>query len=238
MEYDLVYFEESLEKSNIKLSRQQIDQFILFYEMLIEKNKYMNLTSITEYKDVIIKHFIDSIYLINYFDINNLSVIDVGTGAGFPGIPLKIAFPSIKITLIDSLNKRVNFLNEVIKELKLDDIKVVHGRAEDLARKVEFRENYDISVSRAVANLSVLLEYNVPFLKNGGHFISYKGDLSLDEINQSKMALSLLNSNIEQIYSFKLPNSEYKRNLIQISKNSNISKIYPRKAGLPEKSPL
>jgi len=198
----------------------------------------MNLTSITEYKDVVIKHFIDSIYIINYFDISNLSIIDVGTGAGFPGIPIKIAFPDTKITLIDSLNKRVGFLNDVIKTLQLKDIKAVHGRAEDLAKKADFRESFDVSVSRAVANLSVLLEYNIPFLKNGGHFISYKGDLSLDEINQSKTALSLLNSNIEQIYSFKLPNSEYKRNLLQIRKNSNISKIYPRKAGTPEKNPL
>ena len=179
MEYDLTLFEKGLEELGIALSQEQKKQFITYYEYLVEKNKVMNLTAITEYNEVILKHFLDSLSIVKVgsFDQKKLpgkSVIDIGTGAGFPGIPLKIAFPELKITLLDSLNKRVNFLNEVIEMLGLKDVTALHGRAEDYAKQKEHREKYDFCVSRAVANLSTLSEYCIPFVKEGGSFISYK----------------------------------------------------------------
>ena len=179
MNYDCTSFIRDLKEFQIEISEEQTKQFLAYYELLTEWNSFMNLTAITEFNEVMKKHFVDSLSLIKAVpDINekSYSLIDVGTGAGFPGIPLKIMFPSIKVVLLDSLNKRISFLNEVIDKLELKDIQAFHGRAEDYAKQKEYRENFDMCVSRAVANLSTLSEYCLPFVKKGGYFISYKSD--------------------------------------------------------------
>ena len=234
------FMERKLQKEDLLLSEKQIEQFFNYYQMIIEKNKVMNLTTITDMEDVIIKHFIDSLTLIRAED--NLkdqicSIIDVGTGAGFPGIPLKIAFPNLKITLLDSLNKRVKFLNEVIEELNLDFITAVHGRAEDFGRDSDYREKFDYCVSRAVANLSTLSEYCMPFVKIGGYFIPYKSGKLEEELTNGRGAVKRLGGQIENIVTFTLPNSD-ERLLVKIKKVNHISGKYPRKAGLPSKEPL
>ena len=231
-------------KINIEISDDQINCFEKYYELLIEKNKVMNLTAITEKEDVIVKHFIDSIALIPYLtdkgiNINNkLKIIDIGTGAGFPGLPLKIMMPDVKFTLLDSLNKRVSFLNEVIDELKLKDIEVLHGRAEDYASDNKYREKYDICVSRAVANLSTLSEYCIPFVKEDGYFISYKAGESEEEINNSKNAIKILGGKINKVEEFVLPGTDASRVFVFIRKQELTDKKYPRKAGVPAKKPL
>ena len=237
MEYNLDHFLDELEKLNIELSDEQIWQLITFYEMLVEKNKVMNLTAITEFDEVLEKHFLDSIALIQVVNLYEpLQVMDMGTGAGFPGIPLKIAFPSLQVTLSDSLNKRILFLQEVIDELQLNGIEAIHGRAEDLSRKREYRENFDLVVSRAVANLSTLSEYCLPFAKVGGQFISYKsGDCDV-EVKAAEHAIEVLGGQITSITKFNL--GESKRAFIQIDKTKVTAKKYPRKAGTPSKEPL
>ena len=231
-------------KINIEISDDQINCFEKYYELLIEKNKVMNLTAITDKEDVIVKHFIDSIALIPYLldkgiNINNkLKIIDIGTGAGFPGLPLKIMMPDVKFTLLDSLNKRVSFLNEVIDELKLKDIEALHGRAEDYASDNKYREKYDICVSRAVANLSTLSEYCIPFVKEDGFFISYKAGESEEEINNSKNAIKILGGKINKVEEFVLPGSVASRVFVFIRKQELTDKKYPRKAGVPAKKPL
>ena len=195
MNYDLSKFKSMVDKLNIDLSDSQYDQFIKYYEMLIKWNEVMNLTAITEFDEVIVKHFVDSISLIKAIDVNKkINIIDIGTGAGFPGIPLKIAYPNLKITLLDSLNKRVGFLNEVISELELKDIEALHARSEDLGRDEEFREQYDLAVSRAVAYLPTLSEYCLPFVKVGGYYICMKGS-SIEELEDAKKAIEILNNN-------------------------------------------
>ena len=201
----------------------------------------MNLTAITEFEDVIIKHYIDSVSLVKAvpdLGTKEYKIIDIGTGAGFPGIPLKIMFPQLKITLLDSLNKRVQFLNEVISELKLEDIEAVHGRAEDFARQNSFRESYDLCVSRAVANLSTLSEYCLPFVKPNGLFISYKSEKIKDEYEEAKKAIMILGGKYKDQVEFILPGSDIYRNLFLIKKEKNTPLKYPRKAGLPSKEPI
>lgn len=231
-------------KINIEISDDQINCFEKYYELLIEKNKVMNLTAITDKEDVIVKHFIDSIALIPYLTDkgintnNDLKIIDIGTGAGFPGLPLKIMMPDVKFTLLDSLNKRVSFLNEVIDELELKDIEALHGRAEDYASDNKYREKYDICVSRAVANLSTLSEYCIPFVKEDGYFISYKAGESEEEINNSKNAIKILGGKINKVEEFVLPGTDVSRVFVFIRKLELTDKKYPRKAGVPAKKPL
>ncbi len=237
--YDTVQFENDLKALNISLSEIQIKQFLTYYEMLIEWNEVMNLTAITEYEEVMKKHFIDSISLIKAFDVGKeSSVIDVGCGAGFPGLALKIAYPNMKVTLLDSLNKRIQFLNAVIEKLNLDGITTIHGRAEDFAKDGKLRECFDLSVSRAVANLATLSEYCLPFVKVGGYFIPYKSEKVSDEIEEAKRALSVLGGNLVEQVEFMLPETDYYRNLLVIKKNKATPKKYPRKAGLPSKEPI
>lgn len=232
-------FEKLLEKLNIHLNEKQMFQFMKYYEMLIETNKVMNLTAITEYDEVVDKHFIDSLSLIQAIDLNQpLKVIDVGTGAGFPGIPLKIAFPQLKIVLLDSLNKRINFLNRVIETLELTDVETIHGRAEDFGRNPQYREQFDLCVSRAVANLSTLSEYCVPFIQVGGHFIPYKSGKVQEELETSRRAVTLLGGHIADCLSYSLADTDMERTLVIIEKINPTKKAYPRKAGKPSKEPL
>lgn len=230
---------DKVNELSVELNEKQVSQFIKFYELLVEWNKVMNLTGITEYDEVVEKHFVDSLSIVKAVNIMNVNtVIDIGTGAGFPGIPLKIAFPHLKITLLDSLNKRIKFLNEVIDELGLEDIHTIHGRAEDFAKQESYREKYDLSVSRAVANLSILSEYCLPYVNVDGMFIPYKsGDIE-EELNISKKAVQILGGKIEQIIKFELPGTDIGRSFVKIIKVKNTAKKYPRKAGLPSKEPL
>ena len=241
MSYDLTKFKHGLEELNITLTDEQIEQFLQYYEMLVEKNKVMNLTGITEYEEVIQKHFLDSLSLIRVIpDIasQKLTVIDLGTGAGFPGIPLKIAFPELEITLMDSLNKRILFLQEVIDALGQKKVSAVHGRAEEMSSNATHRQQYDLCVSRAVSNLAVLTEYCLPFVKKGGLFVSYKSADSDAEIQEGKKAISILGGKLTSVDKFQLPESDLRRALVCIKKVKDTPKKYPRKAGTPAKLPL
>ena len=232
-------FESKLNELGITLTDKQKQQFDKFYELLVEWNKVMNLTGITEYEEVNEKHFVDSLSIVKALDMKSVkSVIDVGTGAGFPGIPLKIAFPHLKVVLLDSLNKRINFLNTVIAELGLTDIKTIHGRAEDYAKQTEYREKFDLCVSRAVANLSTLSEYCLPYVSADGLFVPYKSGEIDEELENSKKAVKILGGKIENVVKFQLPGTEIGRSFVKIRKISNTNKKYPRKAGLPAKEPL
>lgn len=223
---------------NIDISNEQIDSFKEYYDLLIEWNEKINLTSITELNDVIEKHFVDSSALFFYENLNGKKIIDIGTGAGFPGIPLKILCPDCEVTLLDSLAKRVNFLNDVIDKLHLKGISAIHGRAEDFANNRLYREKYDIATSRAVANLSTLSEYCIPYVKVNGNFIPYKSGNIDDELLNSKKALSILGGKITKVEKFVLPDTDIDRSLVFINKVKSTSKQYPRKAGTPSKSPL
>ena len=230
---------EACEKIGITLTEKQVEQFLIYYEYLVEKNKVMNLTGITEYEEVVLKHFVDSLSIVKAVDMSKYhKLIDLGTGAGFPGVPLKIAFPNLEVVLMDSLNKRIKFLEEVIEKLGLTHITAVHARAEEGARKKEYREQFDLCVSRAVANLSSLAEYCIPFVKQKGVFVSYKSMKIDDEIKMSKKALSILGGEIKKIEEFMLPDTEIGRSFVVIEKVKATPGKYPRKAGLPTKEPL
>lgn len=274
--YDLNSFYRDLKELCIVLSEKQLCQFMQYYELLIEWNRVMNLTAITEFDEVLKKHFIDSLSLVKVCSLNRndnldksyvlsgnndsnrnfdlgesqdnkenqdytstkISLIDIGTGAGFPAVPLKIAFPNIKVTLMDSLNKRIDFLNEVINVLQLDGIEAIHGRAEDYAKPDLMREKYDLCVSRAVANLSTLSEYCLPYVKVGGKFISYKSEKIVDEIKDAEYAIDILGGKVKGQVSFMLPNSDLYRNLFVVEKCVETPMKYPRKAGIASKKPL
>lgn len=232
-------FDDKLEKLGIELTSVQQNQFLKYYELLVEWNKVMNLTGITEYEEVNEKHFIDSLSIVKAVDLQKIStVIDIGTGAGFPGIPLKIAFPHLQIVLLDSLNKRIKFLDAVIDELGLQEINTIHGRAEDFARQKEYREQFDLVVSRAVANLSSLSEYCLPYAKIGGIFLPYKSGEIDEELQSSMNAIKLLGGELRQVIKFELPGTEIKRSFVYIDKVKQTAKKYPRKAGMPTKEPL
>ena len=222
----------------IKFSDIQLNQFDIFYKTLIEWNQKINLTTITEPKDFAIKHIIDSISLWDEEKLSNIkTVIDIGTGAGFPGIPLKICRPHLQIYLIDSLNKRVSFLKTVVDKLQFDNVFCIHSRAEDLAHKTDFRENFDLVTSRAVARLNVLSEYCLPFVKLNGIFIALKGSDIKEEIEESFNAIKKLGGDLPEVVNIHLPNGDT-RNIIYVKKISKTSNNFPRKAGFPDKKPL
>ena len=233
---ELLY--DAAKKAGIELSDEQLNKFETYYEMLIEKNKVMNLTSITEMNDVVMKHFVDSISIKKYIDLSGKKIIDIGTGAGFPGIPLAIVFEDAQFTLMDSLNKRIQFLNEVIEAIELKNVETVHDRAEDLARKEGYREKYNYCVSRAVANMSTLLEYCIPFVKKGGKFISYKSGAVKEELEASVNAQKKLGCKFAECIEFTLPDTDISRTFVVFDKVNFTGKSYPRQAGKPKKNPL
>lgn len=222
---------------SIEFSDIQIKKFYKYMNLLIEWNEKINLTAITEPKEIIIKHFIDSLTVLKDVKGKN-TLVDVGTGAGFPGIPLKIMNEEIKITLLDSLNKRINFLNEVIKELDLRNIETMHSRVEEAGKNKKYRESFDIATARAVANLSTLSEYMLPLVRVGGKSICMKGSEVGEELQNSKKAISILGGEIENIDNFQLPKSDMMRNIVIIKKVKNTPSKYPRKPGTPSKEPI
>ncbi|MDR0979191.1 MAG: 16S rRNA (guanine(527)-N(7))-methyltransferase RsmG [Lachnospiraceae bacterium] len=239
MEYNefVKQMEKHLEQLNMVLDEEKIKKFYTYMNILISENEKVNLTAITEPREIVLKHFIDSITICSLIKEED-RIIDVGTGAGFPGIPLKIVDNTINVTLLDSLNKRINFLNLVINKLELKNIGTIHSRAEDAGNNKEYREKYDVAVSRAVAPLPVLLEYMVPLVKQKGKIICMKGPNSKQEIEDAKEAIKVLGAEIEDIKEIKLPFSDIERTIIIINKSKNTPKEYPRKAGIPTKNPI
>lgn len=230
----------ALEKElGIELSEGQRHQFNQFYELLVDWNTRMNLTGITEYDDVLSKHFFDSLTCIKGLeDWSGKKVIDVGTGAGFPGVPMKIANPTMEITLLDSLNKRIQFLDVVADDLGLENVELIHGRAEDFGQNPDYRETYDAAISRAVADLAVLSEYVLPFIRVGGFFVAQKSINAVDEIEQAKNAIGVLGGQIRDIIEVKVPGIDILHALVVIEKTNETPSKYPRKAGKPTKKPL
>lgn len=237
--YDFSKMKAILASWGIPFTEKQEQQFRLYYQLLIEWNEKINLTSIIEFDEVIEKHFIDSLSIMNKIKNKNIKqIIDIGTGAGFPGIPLKIMMPDTEIVLMDSLNKRIKFLNIIIDSLQLNYIEALHSRAEELAKNKNFREKFDLVTSRAVARLATLSEYCLPFVKIGGYFISYKGTEIKEELEEAKKAIYILGGKLDQVEKFTLPSTEYGRSFIMIKKERNTPMKYPRKAGIPSKEPI
>ena len=238
-EYNLEGFERGLFELGITLSEQQKTQFLQYYELLVEWNSFMNLTAITEFDQVITKHFLDSLSLVKVCDVAQAGrILDVGTGAGFPGIPLKIAFPEVEVVLLDSLNKRVKFLNEVIGQLGLSKITAVHGRAEDFARQKDYREQFDLVVSRAVANLSSLSEYCLPYVKVGGRFLAMKSDNCQEEVERAGRAIAKLGGQLRPMAQYQIPGTEITRRVVVVEKIRPTPKGYPRRFSRMKKAPL
>lgn len=238
---NLNQFEKYLEQFQIRLNDKQKEQFLKYYELLVEWNGFMNLTAITEFDDVMKKHFADSLSIVKAFSkirTEKLKVIDIGTGAGFPGIPLKIVFPQIELTLLDSLQKRLKFLQEVIDQLELGEVELIHGRAEDFCKPSMKREQYDLCVSRAVANLATLSELCLPYVKVGGKFIPYKSEKAEEEVREAQKAITLLGGEVKEQIEFELPESNIGRTLVVIEKKNITPKKFPRKAGMPAKEPI
>lgn len=228
---------EKAKAINIEMNNEQAEKFYKYMKLLIEWNEKINLTAITEENEIILKHFIDSLTVLKYINQTD-RIIDVGTGAGFPGIPIAIMMPNTKITLLDSLNKRINFLNDVIKELDLKNIETIHSRSENCGKDISKRENYDIAIARAVANLTTLSEYLLPFVKIGGKMICMKGSEVEEELKNADFAIKELGGEITLKDEFCLPESDIKRNIIVAKKVQYTPKKYPRKAGLPAKEPI
>lgn len=235
-EFEII-LDKYLKKIEININKNQVNKFYNYMNLLIEGNKKVNLTAITEQNDIILKHFVDSLTILKYIN-KGQKIVDVGTGAGFPGIPLAIMDDSINITLLDSLNKRIKFLDEVIKKIGLQNVVAIHSRAEEFGQNKKYRESFDIAFSRAVANLSVLSEYLLPLVKVGGKVICMKGQNIKEEINDAQLAIKKLGGNIVDVSEFCLPDSNMTRNIIIIEKIKNTDKKYPRKAGIPSKVPL
>ena len=229
---------DGLRKLDISYNDIQIDLVNRFYEMLIERNKVMNLTRITDKKEFYEKHILDSLLVCKINDLRNKKIIDIGTGAGFPGIPVKIFFPETDMVLLDSLNKRLVFIDDVINELHLESVITVHGRAEELGHDKRFRESFDIALSRAVADLSVLSELCIPFVKVNGLFISYKSSDTDEEILNAENAIHILSGSAAEVINIKIPNSDISRRFVKIKKEKPTQKTYPRKPGTPARYPL
>lgn len=223
---------------NLKIDDNQIDEFLKYKQLLLEWNEKINLTAITDDKEIILKHFVDCLTVCKFIDFNNKTFIDVGTGAGFPALPIKIFCKSSAPTLLDSLNKRINFLKTVGNELNLQNITYVHSRAEDAGQEIAFREKYDFCVSRAVANLSVLAEFDLPFVKVGGYFIALKGPLLDNEIIDANKAITTLGGIIEKVETIKIPFTDIEHKLVFIKKLRQTPKQYPRKAGKVSRNPI
>lgn len=228
-----------LEEKGISLSPQQLSQFDTYYKLLVEWNEKMNLTAITDEEEVYLKHFYDSITASFYVDLNQeLTLCDVGAGAGFPSIPLKICFPNLKVTIVDSLNKRITFLQNLASELGLENVHFVHDRAETFGKNADYREKFDLVTARAVARLSVLSELCLPLVKEGGIFVPMKAAAASEELEKGKKALQILGGKLEEVHSFSLPLEESERNILIINKIKPTPKKYPRKPGTPNKQPL
>ncbi|MFU0801027.1 MAG: 16S rRNA (guanine(527)-N(7))-methyltransferase RsmG [Xylanivirga thermophila] len=236
---DMSLLVNGLDRWNIHMDMEDIQKFEKYMDIMLEYNKRMNLTAITDPEDIIVEHFLDSLSILNTGILSkNSSIIDVGTGAGFPGIPIKIALPNTKMILLDSLKKRVDFLDHIVSTLELKEIGAIHGRAEEMGRMVEHREMYDMAFSRAVAPLNVLLEYCIPFVKVGGYFVAYKGPGAYEEIEGAQNALKILGAEVQRVFDVDLPYSEKTHKLIIVQKKTKTPKRFPRNPGKPKKSPL
>lgn len=230
---------EGLKQLNVEVTEAMLQKFQSYFELLIDWNTRINLTSIVEEDEVIVKHFLDSLLIVKAYDVSKVkSILDVGTGAGFPGIPLKIIYPHIQLVLLDSVNKKVKFLEEVCIKLDLQNVKCLHGRAEDYSKNGDHREYFDLVVSRAVSNLSTLSEYCIPFTKLGGYFIAYKSSDYELEVEDALYAMQELGGKLEQIVPLRIPMSDITRTYVLVGKSSKTPAHYPRKAGLPAKNPL